>query len=144
MRKLLLWFVMFLVFTIAQASSTDAIEVFIGDCNSISLSSNGKILYLNIASGAVIYDISNRITKVGNISVNYSPVNRVIKIGNMIVSYDPSNRIAKIGNTEITYDFAGRTSKIGDAVIAYDVISRVINIAGKIPDNIRLASGQQQ
>ncbi len=144
MRKLLLCFVMFLVFTIAQASSTDAIEVFIGDGNSISLSNNGKILYLNIASGAVIYDISNRITKVGKVSVNYGQVNRVIKIGNMTVNYDPSNRISKIGNTEIAYDFASRISKIGDAVIAYDVISRVINITGKIPDNFRLASGQQQ
>ena len=145
MRKLLLWLAMFGAFTIAQALPTDAIEIFIADGNSVSLSSAGKISNLNIASGGVRYDISNRVIQIGNIFVTYDKTaNRIIKIGNISINYDASNRVIKIGNTAIAYDFANRVSKIGDATIAYDVISRVKNIAGKTPDDVRFASVPEQ
>ena len=139
MRKLLLWLAMFGAFTIAQALPTDAIEIFIADGNSVSLSSAGKIRNLNISSGGVRYDISNRVTQVGNVTIAYDGVGRVVKIGEITVIYDQSSRIIKLGNTVIAYDFASRMSKIGDAVITYDVISRVTNVSGMIPDNYRLA-----
>lgn len=117
MRKLLLWLVIFGAFTIAQALPADAIEVFISDGNSVSLSSTGKISNLNLASGGVRYDISNRVTQVGNITIAYDGAGRVVKIGEIAVIYDPSSRIIKLGNAIIAYDFASRISKIGDAVI---------------------------
>ncbi len=144
MRKLLLWLIMFSAFTIVQASPSDAIEVFTSDGNSISLSTTGKIFYLNIASGTAVYDTSNRIIQVGNVSVTYSGVNRVIKIGDDSVNYDASNRINKIGNIRIAYDFANRVSKIGDAAIAYDAVSRITRITGKTPDNLRFVSVIEQ
>jgi hypothetical protein len=131
---------MFLAFTIAHASSSDAIEIFISEGNSVSLSTIGKVLRLNMTSGAVIYDSSNRVIRVGDVSVTYDGIDRVIKIGNISVNYDMPNRVIKIGNTAIAYDFANRVAKIGDAKITYDVLSRVINITGKTPDNIRFAS----
>lgn len=146
MRKLLLWFVLFFVVSaIVHALPSDAIEVFTSAGNSVSISTAGKVFRLNIASGVVIYDLSNRVTQVGNTSVTYDRVtNRVIKIGDIPVNYDASNRVIKIGNTVIAYDFANRMFKIGDASITYDVISRVKNITGKIPDNIRFASVPEQ
>lgn len=139
MRKLLLWVIMFGAFSIAQALPTDAIEVIIAVGNSVSVTSAGKISNLNIASGSVRYDISNRVTQIGNVSVSYDGVSRVVKIGEIAVVYDSSSRITKIGNAIISYDFASRMSKIGDAVITYDVISRVANVSGRMPDNFRLA-----
>ena len=145
MRKLLLLAMSLAFITIANASSSDAIEVFTSAGNSVSLSAAGRILRLNMASGTVAYDISNRVIQVGNIFVTYDKVaNRIIKIGNISINYDASNRVIKIGNTAIAYDFANRVSKIGDATIAYDVISRVKNIAGKTPDDVRFASVPEQ
>jgi len=144
MRKLLLWFVMFSAFTIVNASPSDAIEVFTSDGNSVSLSTAGKIFYLNMASGAAVYDSSSRIIQVGNVAITYSGVNRVSKIGNDSINYDASNRINKIGDIKIAYDFANRISKIGDAAIAYDVVSRITRITGKTPDNLRFVSVIEQ
>ncbi|MFA6104769.1 MAG: hypothetical protein WCV67_20090 [Victivallaceae bacterium] len=140
MRKLLLCFVMFLAFTIVHASSSDAIEVFISAGNSVSLSTTGKVLRLNMSSGIVIYDNLNRAVQVGDVSVTYDELSRVIQVGNISVKYDQSSRVIKIDNTAIAYDISNRVVKIGDATLTYDELSRVINITGKTPDNLRFAT----
>jgi len=140
MRKLLLWLIMFLAFTVVHALSSDAIEVFIAGGNSVSLSTTGKVFRLNIASGTVAYDNLNRVVQVGNVSITYDALSRAIKIGDITVNYDQSSRVIKIGDTSILYDISNRVSKIGDAELTYDELSRIINITGKTPDNLRFAT----
>jgi len=140
MRKLLLLLVMFSIFNAAHALSSDAIEVFISHGNSVSISTIGKVLRLNITSGAIAYDNLNRVIQVGDAAVMYDESSRVIQIGNISVKYDQSSRVINIGNITISYDFSNRVVKIGDAVITYDSLSRIINITGKTPDNMRFAT----
>ena len=140
MRKLLLWVIVFLAFTVVHALSSDAIEVFIAGGNSVSLSTTGKVFRLNISTGAVTYDNLNRVVQVGNVSITYDALSRAVKIGDVTVVYDQSSRVIKIGDTSISYDISNRVSKIGDAELTYDELSRVINITGKTPDNLRFAT----
>lgn len=140
MRKLLLWLIMFLAFTVVHGLSSDAIEVFIAGGNSVSLSTTGKVFRLNISTGAVAYDNLNRVVQVGNVSITYDALSRAIKIGDIAVVYDQSSRVIKIGDTQISYDISNRVSKIGDAELTYDELSRIINITGKTPDNLRFAT----
>ncbi len=140
MRKLLLLLVIFSVFNAVHALSSDAIEIFISHGNSVSISTIGKVLRLNMTSGTVVYDNLNRVVQFGDISVTYDELSRVVQIGNISIKYDQSSRVINIGNISIAYDFSNRVIKIGDAVITYDSLSRIINITGKTPDNMRFAT----
>ena len=103
-------------------------DVIIGNNNgTITISSMGEIIEVEIG-GNVSYNMSGRISSVGNISINYNMSGKVSSIGNTSINYNMSGKVSSIGNVSINYNMSGKVSSFGNVSINYNMSGKVSSI----------------
>ncbi len=103
----------------------------------VTVTLTGTISQLNVmGDGAIKYDKTGRIVKVGSSSISYDDAGRIKKIGSSVFLYDDTGRIKKIASADISYSDTGRIEKIGGSSISYDDTGRVDGINPGIASSI--------
>ncbi|KUO63988.1 MAG: hypothetical protein APF83_08825 [Lutibacter sp. BRH_c52] len=93
----------------------------------ISINSTGEILNIEI-EGNTSYNISGKVSSVGNISIGYNLSGKVSSIGILTISYNLSGKISTIGNISVGYNLSGKISSIGNVIIGYNLSGKVSSI----------------
>ncbi len=132
---------------IAQAGTLTiiGIEIPVSGGNAVTLTSNGKVLAIDINTlGNIEYGGDGRIDKIDGDSVEYDSRGRVKKVGTKVIEYDDSGKLSKVGDVAIAYDSANRVSKIGTATVDYNSLGQLGKLLGTLPDGLQLCVGVSQ
>jgi len=137
-----------MILTKAEIEVAGTFEVTLDSGNdTFSINSTGTIVNIGLV-GNTSYNLSGKVSSVGDISIAYNLAGRVSSIGNMPISYNLAGKISSICGISVSYNLAGRVSSIGNISISYNLAGKIIlignnpftyNLAGKISSGNRVS-----
>jgi hypothetical protein len=129
-----------------EVSGTYDVTISAGN-GTISINSIGEIVSIEL-DGNISYNMSGKVSSVGNISIGYNMSGKVSSIGNISIGYNMSGKVSSVGNFSIDYNMSGKVSSIGNISIGYNMSGKVssignnsigYNMSGKVSSGIRVA-----
>jgi len=117
---------------------TGIFDLTIGSDNgTIIINSVGEIVDVEIG-GQVSYNMSGKISSIGNIAFNYNMSGKVSSIGNVSVNYNMSGKVSSVGNVPVNYNMSGKVSSIGNVSVNYNMSGKV-NSIGNVSVNYNMS-----
>tara|TARA_B100000780_G_scaffold75010_1_gene50457 strand:- start:538 stop:888 length:351 start_codon:yes stop_codon:yes gene_type:complete len=115
MKKLLI--LTFLAFSIFSFSQEVKIKWEDSSGREFSISApSGEFSYGMISGDRVSYNYSNKVSRVGSVSISYNYSDKVSRVGSVSISYDYSDRVSRVGGLRISYNYNGQISRTSGSV----------------------------